>query len=160
MPAFQYWFTGTAVAGFIAVLTSFTSLLAVGYGWYRAAVSEADTSSSKAMSAAGRKAKQLLGEALASGGKLVGQQSQKTDEEYEKDAETWAKKTYDLIVAAYGEGEASLLMDSSGYTFFADGSHKSTVRNYIDGRMRRITELLRRTDILPVQKEFDPAKFE
>lgn len=91
MPAFQYWFTGTAVAGFIAVLTSLTSLLAVGYGWYRAAVSESDSSSSKAISAAGRKAKQLLGEALSSGGKLISQQAHKTDEQYDKDADAWAK---------------------------------------------------------------------
>lgn len=160
MPAFQFWFTGTALAAFIAVLTSFGTLVAVSYGWYRAALSEADSSSSKVMSAAAGKAKKLLGDALSTGNKLVGQQSKKTDDEYEKDAEAWGKKAYDLIEAAYGEGEASLFMDSSGYTFYTDGSHKSGIRNWIDGRMRRITELLRRTDVLAVQKGFDPTKFE
>lgn len=160
MPSLQYWFTGTALAAFIAALTSLTTLLAVSYGWYRAAVSEADSSSSKITSAAGKKAKQLLGEALASGGKLIGQQAQKTEAQYEKDAEAWGSKTHDLIVAAYGEGEAALFLDSSGYVFYGDGSEKSKVRNWIDGRMRRITELLRRTDVLAVQSNFDPKKFE
>ena len=160
MPAVQYWFTGMALAAFIGVLTSISTCLAVGYGWYRAAVSEAESTSNKAMSAAGRKAKHLLGEALSSGGKLIGQQSEKSDEEYEQAAETWGRKAQNLIVAAYGEGEASLFMDSSGYTFYSDGSNKSKVRNWIDGRMRRITELLRRTDVLTVQGEFDPASFE
>jgi hypothetical protein len=160
MPAFHYWFTGTAIAGFIGVLTSSTALVAVGYGWYRAAVSEAESTTNKAISAAGRKAKHLLGEALSSGGKLIGQQSQKTDEEYEEAADTWGKKTHDLIVAAYGEGEASLFLTDSGYIFYGDGSVKSKIRNWIDGRMRRITELLRRTDVLAVQKEFEPVKFE
>lgn len=160
MPAASYWFTGTALAAFIAVLTSCGTLIAVSYGWYRAALSEADSSTNKAVSAAGRKAKQLLGEALSSGGKLIGQQSKKSDEEYEQAAETWGKKTHGLIVAAYGEGEASLFLDSSGYIFYGDSSKKSEVRNWIDGRMRRITELLRRTDVLAVQKEFDPSKFD
>jgi hypothetical protein len=160
MPALQYWFTGTALAAFIAVVTSFTTLLAVSYGWYRAAVSEVDSSSSKITSAAGRKAKQLLGEVLASGGKLIGQQAQKTPDQYEKEAEAWGKNAHDLIVAAYGEGEAALFLDSSGYTFYSAGSEKSKVRNWIDGRMRRITELLRRTDVLAVQSNFDPKQFE
>jgi len=60
--------------------------------------------------------------------------------------------THNLINAAYGDGEASLFLDSSGYIFYSDGSNKSKVRNWIDGRMRRITELLRRTDSLPVKK--------
>jgi hypothetical protein len=48
----------------------------------------------------------------------------------------------------------------SGYVFYGDGSKKSQARNWIDGRMRRITELLRRTDSLAVRSEFDLTKFE
>jgi hypothetical protein len=65
-----------------------------------------------------------------------------------------------LIDNAYGDGEALLFLDSSGYVFYGDGSKKSDVRNWIDGRMRRITELLRRTDSIAVRNEFDPTKFE
>jgi len=34
------------------------------------------------------------------------------------------------------------------------------VRNWIDGRIRRITGLLRRIDTLPLRTDFDPAKFD
>ena len=63
-----------------------------------------------------------------------------------RDAETWGTKTRDLIAAAYGDGEAALFADSSGYVFYGDGSERSMIRNWIDGRLRRISELLRRTD--------------
>ena len=46
-----------------------------------------------------------------------------------------------LIAAAYGDGEAALFLDSWGYVFYGDGSPKSNMRNWIDGRMRRITAL-------------------
>jgi hypothetical protein len=36
----------------------------------------------------------------------------------------------------------------------------NTIRNWIDGRMRRLTELLKRTDTLSTRTDFDPAKFE
>jgi hypothetical protein len=105
-------------------------------------------------------AKRLLGEALSSGGKLIGQQSEKSEDQYEKDANEWGSKTHTLIDTAYGGGEALLFLDSSGYIFYGDGSKKSNVRNWIDGRMRRVTELLRRSDSLTVRSEFDPTKFE
>jgi len=65
-----------------------------------------------------------------------------------------------LIAAAYGDGEAALFADSSGYVFYGDGSEKSRIRNWIDGRMRRISELLRRTDSLTVKDDFNPTQFE
>ncbi len=105
-------------------------------------------------------AKRLLGEALASGRKLIIAQQATSDDQYEKDANAWGNKTQSLIDNAYGDGEALLFLDSSGYVFYGDGSNKSNVRNWIDGRMRRITELLRRADSLVVKSEFDPTKFE
>jgi hypothetical protein len=38
MPPIQYWFTGTALATFIAFLAAVSTL---GYGWYRAAITDA-----------------------------------------------------------------------------------------------------------------------
>lgn len=65
------------------------------------------------------------------------------------------QKNHTLIDTAYGDGEALLFLDSSGYVFYGDGSKKSNVQNWIDGRMRRITELLRRTDTLTVSRSDD-----
>ena len=161
MPPIQYWFTGTALATFIAVLAAISTL---GYGWYRAAITELESTNNKIISAANKQkteqAKRLLGEALASGGKLIGSQGEKNDDQYEKEANAWGSKAHTLIDTAYGDGEALLFLDSSGYVFYGDGSNKSNVRNWIDGRMRRITELLRRSDSLAVRSEFDPTKFE
>jgi hypothetical protein len=161
MPSIQYWFTGTALATFIAVIAAVSTL---GYGWYRAAITEMESTNNKIASATNKQkteeAKRLLGEALASGGKLLGSEKEKTDDQYEQEANAWGKKAHALINTAYGDGEALLFLDSSGYTFYSDSSEKSKVRNWIDGRMRRITELLRRTDSLAVRSEFDPTEFE
>jgi hypothetical protein len=161
MPPIQYWFAGTALATFIGIVTAISTL---GYGWYRAAISEMESANNKTASEANKvkteQTKRLLGEALASGGQLIGQQAQKSDHQFKQDADAWGQNAHKLISAAYGDGEASLFLDSSGYVFYGDGSPKSNVRNWIDGRMRRITELLRRTDSLAVRSEFDPTKFE
>jgi hypothetical protein len=161
MPAIQYWFTGTALATFIAFLAAVSTL---GYGWYRAAITEMESTNNKIASQASKKqteqVKRLLGEALSSGGKLIGGQAEKTDDQCEHDAEVWVRNAHNLIEAAYGAGEALLFLDNSGYVFYGDGSKKSQTRNWIDGRMRRMTELLRRTDSLSVRREFDSAKFE
>jgi hypothetical protein len=85
-----------------------------------------------------------------------------TDEQREQKASEWGTHTRDLITGAYGDGEGFLFLDSSGYTFFGDAGNpnKSRIRNWIDGRMRPIGELLRRIDSLTVRSDFDPAKFE
>jgi hypothetical protein len=160
MPPIQYWFTGTALATFIAVIAAVSTL---GYGWYCAAITEMESTNIKIAGAANKQkteqAKRLLGEALASGSKLIENQKDKTDDQYAQEADAWGEKVHTLIETAYGEGEALLFLDSSGYVFYGDGSKTSNVQNWIDGRMRRITELLRRTDALTVGSEFDPTKF-
>jgi hypothetical protein len=45
MPAFSYWFSGAAFAAFIALLAAVGTL---GYGWYRAALSEMQTAEKEA----------------------------------------------------------------------------------------------------------------
>jgi hypothetical protein len=83
-----------------------------------------------------------------------------TDEDQaKKDAEKWGQQTHDLIAAAYGEGEAALFLDDSGYVFYSMPLPTNTIRNWIDGRMRRLAELLKRTDTLSIRTDFDPAKF-
>jgi hypothetical protein len=68
VPPIQHWFTGGALAAFIA-------LVAVGYGWYRAAVSEFELSNNKTLSAEKKARTELvkdhLGSAIAAGNDLV-----------------------------------------------------------------------------------------
>jgi hypothetical protein len=157
MPPIQSWFTGTAIAAAIAFLGGVVGVTSLGYGWYRAATVEMGTKNNKEKT---DQVKRLLGETLAAGNKLIEAQQDTSDDQYEQDATAWVNKAHDLIAAAYGDGEGMLLMDSSGYIFYGDASRKSQVRNWVDGRLRRITELLRRTDTLAVRAEFDPKQFQ
>jgi hypothetical protein len=161
MPPFQYWFSGAGLAAFLALLATTSTL---GYGWFRAAVTEMDSARNKADSVEQRqkteRAKNLIGVALSDGNKLLEELPNKDEDQAEKDARAWGQKAYDLIAAAYGEGEAQLLLDSSGFVFYSDGSEKSKIRNWIDGRMRRLTGLIPRTDNLLTRKEFNPSKFD
>jgi hypothetical protein len=161
VPAIQYWFTGGAVAAFLALLGAVSTL---GYAWYRAAVTEMESASSKAAAAAQKlkadRVKGLLAKALVSGDKLIRSHKDTDEDQAKKDAEKWGQQTHDLIAAAYGEGEAALFLDDSGYVFDSMPLPMNTIRNWIDGRMRRLTELLKRTDTLSTRTDFDPAKFE
>ncbi len=138
--------------------------LDIGFAWYRAAITEFESATSRVDTAEQRskrkRVKDLLGRAMTSGDMLMREQNDKDVDRAEKDANTWGEKTHNLIASAYGDGEAALFLDSYGYVFYGDGSPKNNIRNWIDGRMRRITELLRRTDTLAVRNEFDPGKFE
>jgi len=88
MPAIQYWFTGSALATFIALLAAVSTL---GYGWYRAAITELEATNSKTKSAEQKakteRVKGLLGTALAFGNKLIGEQKDKDDDRAERDGE-------------------------------------------------------------------------
>ena len=74
MPPLQYWFTGTALATFLAFLAALSTL---GYGWYRAAITELESAQNKIESAAQKakneRVKLLLGNALTSGNRLLGE---------------------------------------------------------------------------------------
>jgi hypothetical protein len=161
MPAFQYWFTGGAFAAFLALATTVPIL---GYAWFRAAITESDSATQHTDAVAQKlkanRVKDLIGKALDTG-KAIFVDTNLSDEQREKKASDWGTRTRDLIAAAYGDGEAFLLLDDSGYTFFSDAGNpnRSRIRNWIDGRMRRIGELLRRIDSLTVRSDFEPEKF-
>ena len=107
---------------------------------------------------------ELFGKYLATGGvmlrRLGTDKAQEHTRAAHQEANEWAQKVHDLILAAYGEGEAVLFMDSSGYVFYGDGSEKSKLQNGIDGRLRRLSELLKRMDVLMPRKDFDLTKFD
>jgi hypothetical protein len=112
MPAFTYWFTGGALAAFFALMTTTATL---GYAWYRAAITEQDSAASKSTSAAQgektREVKSLLGKASTATMPIF--KDAKTDEELTREAEPWVNRAHNLIVAAYGDGEAALFMYNS-----------------------------------------------
>lgn len=159
MPAFQHWFSGGALAAFLALLTTTATL---GFAWYRAAITEQESVASKATSIASaervRHVKSLLGKASNATAPIF--KAEMTEEELTKAAEAWVNRTHRLIADAYGDGEAALFMDNSGYIFYSDGSEKSKIRNWVDGRSRRLAELIPRTDRLTVREDFDPSKFD
>lgn len=155
MPALQYWFTGTALVACLAFFTGSVTLAGLGYGWYRAAVGEVSSVSQRQQT---EEVKRLLGRAILVGNGLIGRMRQLTQEEAKKQAEAWAQRTHDVIMTAYGEGEAALFRNDSGYTFYSSDHPTDQVRNWVDGRMRRLTELMPRTDTLRVQSGFDPKK--
>lgn len=75
-------------------------------------------------------------------------------------ASEWGSKTQVLIEAAYGHGEAALFYSDAGYTFFGSGKPITNCLNWVDGRLRRLTELLERAQALPLRDEFDPGSVE
>jgi hypothetical protein len=158
MPAFSFWFTGGALAACLALLTTTAT---VGFAWYRAAVTEQEAAETKQLSSQQsertRQVKALLGNASRATIPLF--KETYSDDELKKQAEAWVQRTYDLISAAYGDGEAALFLDNSGYVFYGDASEKRKTLNWIDGRSRRLAELIPRTDRLQVQDTFDSTKF-
>jgi hypothetical protein len=72
------------------------------------------------------------------------------------EVQAWVSRTRDLIAAALGEGEAQLFMDSSGYEFMG-GNDDS---RFLEGRLRRLAELIGRVDGLSIRDDFDPEVWE
>jgi hypothetical protein len=160
MPALQYWFSGGALA---ALLTLLTAAATLGYGWYRAAATEEQAATTKADTTSQRvqrdQVKDLLGKVVSEGNRLHREVKDKEEAQAQQEAEHWAQRTYDLIVAAFGDGEGQLFLDDSGYTFYADSSKNRKIGIWIEGRLRRITELLQRCDRLTVRTQWDASKF-
>ena len=176
LPAPRYWFTGKAIAAFIVLLgavvaaastASLIGLLGAGvavvgtvFGWYQSALSEQETETKKRETTAQRlkteRAKDLLGAALETGETFLSELRAKADTtRIEQQANVWAAKTKSMIAAAYGDGEAALFMDSSGLSFLGG----TALQNGIDGRKRRLIDLLNRADTLSTRSSFDPSGF-
>jgi hypothetical protein len=159
MPTLPFWFTGGALA---AALAFFATTVALGYAWYRAAVTEAEFAQTRGVRATQRaktaEVKRLLGQAMATGHTLS-REATKAEDLAKKDVQAWEEQTVAVITAAYGQGEASLFLDRSGYVFYGDGSEKDQNRIWIDARLMRLAELMPRTDNLIVSDQFSPENF-
>ena len=95
--------------------------------------------------------KDLLATAIETGEALYHQGSR-------AEAEQWATLTHQLLTDAFGKGEAQQFLSDSGLSFFFATNRdpeEQDVRNSIDGRLRRLTELMPRVDSLSVRPEFN-----
>jgi hypothetical protein len=90
--------------------------------------------------------KEKLGAALAEGEALYGRG-------VKEEAEAWATKTQKTITQGLGAAEAALFLSDAGYTFY---SGSGPVKNWLQGRLQRLTELLARLDTVPLRDDFDP----
>ncbi len=70
-------------------------------------------------------------------------------------AEAWVTKTHHLIEAALGSGEAARFLDDAGYTFYVN-QHTTPVDSWLDGRLRRLNELIARIDLASIRPDYEP----
>jgi hypothetical protein len=95
--------------------------------------------------------KAIVGRAIEEGERLLTRNSDGSLGSREA-AEKWVTTTRNFTSAAFGTGEAALLLSDSGYTFY---SSDGPVGIWIKGRLRRLTELLARVETLDIDKDFD-----
>lgn len=103
--------------------------------------------------------KSILGATISAGEKLIADWPTVDEKQLEADANAWATKADDFVLAAFGGGEQALFKSDAGYVFYGDGSRRSKIRNWVDGRLRRLNDLLQRSGTIPVRKDFDAEKF-
>ena len=101
--------------------------------------------------------KSLLGEAIVSGEKLLQESNGDAvnPESIEQEALFWANRTKNLISSAFGNGEAILFMNSSGYPVLLSPNKLPQIRLYVDCRLKRLVELIPRSDTLPIDERFN-----
>lgn len=73
-------------------------------------------------------------------------------------ARKWVTQVHNLIEAGLGKGEARLFLSDAGYTFMAD-QHSTRQKLWVEGRLRRLAELIPRVDSLDLRPDFDPQKW-
>ena len=103
-----------------------------------------------------RDVKALLGKRLTDGKVLM----RKAHVENTVMIQDWTTRTRNLIEEAFDLGKAALFLDSSGYTFYGDNSRRSKNKNWLDGRLRRLADLIQRVEHLQISQDFDPKNWE
>jgi hypothetical protein len=72
----------------------------------------------------------------------------------QRPAEEWVTYVHNFIASALGEGEAALFLSDAGYTFYAS-QHDTRVKIWIEGRLRRLADMIARIDVLTIKPTFD-----
>jgi hypothetical protein len=73
----------------------------------------------------------------------------------EEKAKAWGKETRDFIRTAFGDGEAALFLSDAGFVFYG-GDEDTRVRNWMIGRLRRLSSIIERADSLTIRPDFKP----
>ena len=79
---------------------------------------------------------------LTEGEALLGRLHKDDTHQLEPAVEKWINGTISFLRTNLNEGYVARLNNFSGMTFLGDGSPKSTLRNKIDGRLRRLNEFI------------------
>jgi hypothetical protein len=139
MPPLAYWFSGAALAAFIAFAGSIGLL---GYSWYRAALTEMQSAATKSGRA---KFQKDLSAFIVSGDSLLARLMIPTDEAAGLEAKTWNEAVIKYVNDNLGPGYAARLNSGAGITGFVQQApepvrnlHRST---YV--RLIRLHEFLK-----------------
>jgi hypothetical protein len=98
--------------------------------------------------------KDIIGSCIEEGEEIFGHPNTKRGDAMQDAAEQWVTKTHNFISTAFCSGEATLFLSDAGYTIY---SSDGVVGNWIKGRLRRLNELLVRTDSIDINIDFDPT---
>jgi hypothetical protein len=103
--------------------------------------------------------KDILAKTIADGEKLLIDWQKADVTQFENNVMARGTKADNFVLAAFGSGEQALFESNAGYVFYGDGSRASVIHNSVDGRLRRLNDLVQRSGAVPVQRDFDPSKF-
>jgi hypothetical protein len=98
----------------------------------------------------------MLGKFVADGERLFAECQQSDQQKCEADVLAWGTKADDFILGAFGAGEQSLFESQAGYVFYGG----TVPSNRLDGSIRRLNDLLQRTNSIPTAKDFDIKKYQ
>jgi hypothetical protein len=119
----------------------------------------ANVVSENTVSAQRQEIRSALGATISVGEKLIANWRTADEKQFEDDANAWATKADDFVLAAFGGGEEAMFRSDAGYVFYGDGSRRSNIRTWIDGRLRRLNDLVQRSTAIPIEKGFDTKTF-
>jgi hypothetical protein len=91
-----------------------------------------------------RETKDRLGRFLVEGEKLLRLRDLLETADNELAVRKWATEVRDLIQCQLGEGEANLFLSDAGYVFYVDSSKPNRVKVWLEGRVRRLAELIKK----------------
>jgi hypothetical protein len=104
-----------------------------------------------------RSIKALLGQLVGEGDALLGRINEADPQAFKVATDLWASKGHEIIKAAFGDTQAALFLSDIGYSFRADPDRPNwECQKLIKGRLRRLADLIRTTDNLPIETDFDP----
>jgi hypothetical protein len=114
MPPFQFWFSGSAIGAFLALIVSATTL---SWAWYNAALSEQKSSRSDERLKDVRAHLQAF---YVEGGRLLERNIPKssTDAEadkFQQDADEWLNRTNTWIATKLGPAASARFLDRSAF---------------------------------------------